>query len=64
MRQILDITDFTEWLQKTTTMYAKCSVSDKELKVTFNGVFQIYHKGEKVLETIESFVAIENYNEI
>ena len=63
-RQILELKDFNEWLGATTTMYAKCSVSDKELRVTFNGGFQIFHKGEKVFECMQPFTAIEKYNNL
>jgi len=63
-RQILDLNEFQEWIATQTTMYAKCSVSDKELRVTFNGNFQIFHKGEKVYECMQPFTAIEKYNEL
>lgn len=63
-RQILDLNEFSEWLNEGSAMYAKCSVSDKELRVTFNGGFQIFHKGEKVFECMQPYRAIEKYNEL
>jgi hypothetical protein len=63
-RQILDLNEFQEWIATKSTMYAKCSVSDKELRITFNGGFQIFHKGEKVFECMQPYTAIEKYNEL
>ena len=63
-RQILKLNDFNDWLNEKTTMYAMCSISNKELRVTFKGAYQIFHKGEKIFECMQPFTAIEKYNEI
>lgn len=62
--QQLEVNELIEWVSKSSTMYAKCSISDKELKVAMNGSFQVYHKGEIVLECIQPFRAVEKYNSL
>ena len=63
-RQELDLNEFIEWLNKSSIMYAKCSISDKELKVTTRGIFEIWHKGNLAYECQQPFKAIEVYNEL
>lgn len=63
-RQILELDEFNQWLATGSTMYAKCSVSDKELRVTFKGGYQIFHKGEKIFECMQPFQAIDKYNNL
>lgn len=63
-RQQLDINEFLQWLEESSVMYAKCSVSDKELRVTSKGSFIILHKGVIVYKCLQPFCAIEKYNEL
>lgn len=63
-RQQLDINEFLQWLEESSNLYAKCSVSDKELRVTSKGAFVILHKGNVVYKCLQPFLAIEKYNEL
>lgn len=62
--QQLDINEFLQWLEDSSVMYAKCSVSDKELRVTPKGAFIILHKGNVVYKCLQPFWAIEKYNKL
>ena len=36
----------------------------KQLYYTFNGNYQVYYEGEKVLETMQDSTAVEKYNKL
>jgi len=45
-------------------LYASSSTEKKKLYITLRGSYEVWHKGELILETIQPFMAVEKYNEI
>ena len=64
MRHQIDIEELSEWQQEQKVLFASSSKEQKRLYVTLRGSYEVYHKGEKVLETMQPFLAVEKYNEL
>lgn len=64
MKHQIDIEGLREWQQEWKVLYASSSKDQKRFYCTLRGSYEVYHKGEKVLETMQLFTAIEKYNEL
>ncbi len=64
MKHKIDIEGLIDWQQKEKVLFASSSKEQKKLYCTLRGSYEVYHKGEKVIETIQPFVAMEKYNEL
>ena len=64
MTHQIQLNPFIEWQQEQTVTYASDSKSKKVLKCTLMGGFQVWHKGEMVLQCMQPFQAVEKYNSI
>lgn len=51
-----------EWQQEEKVIFARCSKEDKQLYCTLRGSYEVWHRKEKVLETMHPFIAAEKYN--
>ena len=64
MRHQIDIEGLREWQQEQKVLFASSSKEQKRLYCTLRGSYEVYHKKEKVLETMQPFTAVEKYNEL
>lgn len=64
MKHQIDIEGLIEWQQEQKVLFASSSKEQKQLYCTLRGSYEIYHKKEKVLETMQPFTAVEKYNEL
>ena len=53
-----------EWQQEEKVIFASSTKEDKQLYCTLRGSYEVWHKKERVLETMQSFRAVEKYNSI
>ena len=60
----IELEELRKWQQEEKQLYASSSHDEKKLYLTFRGSFEIYHKGQKVFETMQPFTAVERYNEL
>lgn len=60
----LDIKEFIDWQQKQLVRYAHSTREQKTLYCKLGGGYEVWHKGEKVLECIQPIAAIEKYNSL
>lgn len=60
----IDLEALTEWQSKEKVIFASSTKEDKQLYCTLRGSYEVWHKKEKVLETMQPFTAVEKYNSI
>ncbi len=60
----ITIEELRDWASMHTVLYAVDTKSDKKLYCTLRGSYEVWHKGEKILETMQPFTAVEKYNSI
>mgnify|MGYP003408884806 CR=1 FL=1 len=53
-----------EWQQEEKVIFASSTKEDKQLYCTLRGSYEVWHKKERVLETMQPFRAVEKYNSI
>lgn len=60
----IDLEGLIDWRTEEKVLFASSSRENKKLFCTLRGVYEVYHKKEKVLETFEAIKAVEMYNSI
>ena len=63
-KHTIDLGDLIKFVCEEKLLFAKSSREQKELYSTLVGSYEVWHKGVKVLETFQPFVATEKYNEL
>jgi len=63
-RHEITIEGLLEFHDQYRITYATDSKSNKQLYCKLTGSYEVWHKGEKILETVQPFTAIEKYNSI
>ena len=58
------LTDLIAWKIQQRILYAACSKGQKKLFCDLHGNYEVYKKGELILETDLGFKAVEKYNEL
>lgn len=53
-----------EWQSEYKIAYATDSKANKQIYCTLRGSYEVWHNGEKILETMQPFTATEKYNSI
>jgi len=53
-----------EWQQEEKVIFASSTKEDKQLHCTLRGSYEVWHKKEIVLETMQAGKAVEKYNSI
>jgi len=61
---ILDVKELHEYRVEQTHLYAKCGVSNKELRLTFYGGLQVWQNGKIVREFAQPYQAVEFFNNL
>lgn len=56
--------ELIEWQKNEKVIFALSSKEDKQLYCTLRGSYEVWHKKEIVLETMQSIIAVEKYNSI
>ncbi len=60
----VDLEALREWQSEEKVIFARSTKEDKELYCTLRGSYEVWHRKEKVLETMQPFTAVEKYNEL
>lgn len=63
-KHIIYLDELREWRSEEKVIYASSFTPNKKLYVTFRGSYEVWHNGEKILETMHPFAAVEKYNSI
>lgn len=63
-KHAIDLNELFEYQQKEKMIYASCSNENKRLYITLRGSYEVWHKKQLVLETIQPFQAVEKYNSL
>ena len=63
-KHTVELEQVIKFQQKQKVLCARSTREEKELYCTLRGSYEVYHKGEKVLETIQPFTAVEKYNNL
>lgn len=59
------LSEFQQWIEKNQkVLYASSSKDKKRLYANTGGAYEVWSNGEKVLETMQPFDAVEKYNSI
>ena len=64
MRHEIDLKGLQDWMLKERVLFASSSKEQKRLYVTLRGSYEVYHKLELMLETMQPNDAIKRYNEL
>jgi hypothetical protein len=52
------------WQMEEKVIFANSTKEQKELYCTLRGSYEVWHKNERVLETMQANLAVEKYNSI
>lgn len=63
-KQEITANEITEWKNTQRLLYASCSKSQRKLFCTLSGNYEVYKKGELILETNQPYLAAKKYNEL
>ncbi len=63
-RHEIELTSLQEWQSEQKVIFASSSKEDKQLYCTLRGSYEVWHKGERILETMQPFTAVEKYNSL
>lgn len=61
---IIGVESLIEWQRDNKILFASSHKEDKKLYCTLRGSYEVWHKREKILETMQPFTAVEKYNSI
>jgi hypothetical protein len=59
---MVELEELRVWQSEYYITYAR--TNEKELRCTLRGSYEVWFMKEKVLETMQPFVAVEKYNEL
>jgi len=60
----IDLNELREWQSEEKVIFASSTKENKQLYCTLRGSYEVWHKKERVLETMQPFRAVEKYNSI
>lgn len=60
----VDLEALREWQSEEKVLFASSTKENKQLYCTLRGSYEVWHKKEKVLETMQALTAVEKYNSI
>lgn len=60
----ITVKELAEWQSNEKVLFASSSKENKQLYCTLRGSYEVWHKKEKVLETIQPYTAMSKYNGI
>jgi len=63
-KHIVDLDGLMEWQQEQKVVFASSTRDEKYLYCTLRGSYEVWHKNQKVLETMQPFKAVEKYNSL
>jgi len=63
-KHTVELEEVIKFKKKQKVVVARAIREDKALYCTLRGSYEVYHKGKKVLETMQPFTAVEKYNNI
>ena len=63
-KHTVDLGGLMEWQQEEKVLFASSTKGDKQLYCTLRGSYEVWHKKERVLETVQPFRAMEKYNSL
>lgn len=63
-RQTLEVEELLNFKNTESIMYARCSETKREMRITLNGGFQILKNKELKHETMNAANAVKLYNEL
>lgn len=61
-KHTVELEELRKWQSEEKIIFASSSKEDKFLYATLRGSYEVWHKKEKVLETMQPFTAVEKYN--
>lgn len=64
MKHQVEIEDLRNWIDEQKVLFASSSKEQKRLYSTLRGSFEVHHKGERILETTQAYLAVQEYNKI
>lgn len=60
----INLEELREWQCEEKVIFASSTKEDKQLYCTLIGSYEVWHKKEKVLETMQPSTAVEKYNSL
>ena len=60
----LEFKDLIDWKNQQRILYASCSKSQKKLFCDLHGNYEVYKKGQLIIETSQAHQAIKEYNQL
>lgn len=61
---VIDLSELSEFREKTTVLFARCGIMRKELRLSLYGGYQVWKDGEKIFEHMQPYPAVEFFNSI
>ncbi len=60
----INLEELIDFQTNEKVLYASSSKENKQLYITLRGSYEVWHDKERILETMQPFVAVKKYNEI
>lgn len=60
----LDANNLIDWKSQQRILYARCSKSKKALFCDLYGNYEVYKKGQLIIETNQAYKAVKEYNQL
>lgn len=64
MKHEVDVNGLIDFQNEKLVLFARSSKENKTLYATLRGSYEVWHKGEKVLQTTTPVIAVKKYNSI
>lgn len=63
-KHTVDLNALISWQSEEKVLFASSTKENKKLYLTLRGSYEVWHKEERVLETMQPYRAVEKYNSI
>lgn len=63
-KHTIELEGLIKWQSEKKVIFASSTKNNKQIYCTLRGSYEVWHKNELVLETMQPFNAVEKYNSI